>query len=51
MREAAICAVVAADAAAAAAGGDVLRLLQKHTVRPGQMKEIQARLRGDEPTP
>ena len=51
VREAAICAVVAADAAAAAAGGDVLRLLQKHTVRPGQMKEIQARLRGDEPTP
>ena len=29
----------------------MLRLLQKHTVRPGQMKEIQARLRGDEPTP
>jgi len=51
VREAAICAMVAADAAAAAAGGDVLRLLQKHTVRPGQMKEIQARLRGDEPTP
>ena len=51
VREAAICAVVAADAAAAAAGGDVLRLLQKHTVRPGQMKEIQARLQGDEPTP
>ena len=45
VREAAICAVVGMNPAS---NGDMARLLQKHSIRPGQMKEISARLEGDE---